>query len=138
MSPLSPTPAKGSTPLLSNKFYNTLKHVAAIGLPALSALYYAIAQIWHISHPGQIMATISAVNVCLGALLGISTAQYNNSDAKYAGTLEVTETPDTKTYALNLNSDPHELDQQSEITLKVAPNPNSQSVSQGNPPRLGP
>lgn len=137
MSQLSPTPAKSSTPLLSSNFYNVLKHVAAIGLPALSALYYAIAQIWNINHPGQIMATISAVNACLGVLLGISTVQYNNSDAKYAGTLEVTETPDTKTYALNLKSDPHELDQQSEITLKVAPNPSIQSVSQGNPPHLG-
>lgn len=118
MSQLSPAPAKSST-VLSNKTYNVLKHVAAIGLPAVAALYYAIAQIWHISHPGQIMATISALNAFLGAILGISTAQYN-SGAKYDGTLEVVDTATKKTFNLNLgDTNLDTLDQQDTVTLKV-------------------
>ena len=138
MSQLSPTPTK-STALLSNKTYNVLKHVAAIGLPAIAALYYAIAQIWHISHPGQIMATISAINVFLGAVLGISTAQYN-SGAKYDGVLEVMETATKKTFNLDLGgTDLDTLDQKPEVTLKVTPVPPQidAPASPGNPPMLG-
>lgn len=135
MSQLSPPPAKNTT-LLSNGVYNSLKHIAAIGLPALSALYYAISQIWHISHPGQIMATISAVNVCLGALLGISTAQYNNSDAKFVGNIEVMDTGAKKTYSLNLNADPEILDGLNEATFKINSVPPAVSTPQ-NPPQLG-
>lgn len=134
MSQLSPTPTKATT-LLNNKLYNVLKHIAAIGLPAVSALYYAIAQIWHLSHPGQVMATISAANVFLGAILGISTAQYN-SNSKYNGVLEVIDTPTKKTFALNLgDTDLNNLENLTEVTLKVAPVPPTDAP--GNPPNLG-
>lgn len=138
MSQLSPTPTK-SRALLSDKTYNILKHVAAIGLPALSALYYTLAQIWNISHPGQIMATIAAVNICIGALLGISTAQYNSSEAKYAGVIEVIETEGKKLFSLNLNSNPEALEQMNEATFKVNTPPaiSPSSSTQGNPPTLG-
>lgn len=132
MSQLSPAPNK-STVLLSNKTYNVLKHAAAIGLPALSALYYALSQIWNISHPGQIMATISAVNICLGVLLGISTAQYNGSAAKYAGVIEVADDGVKKVFSLNLNTDPEAIEQLSEVTFKVT----SPLATPGNPPTLG-
>lgn len=129
MSQLSPTPTKTTT-LLSNTNYNILKHVAAIGLPALAALYYAIAQIWHISHPGQIMATISAINAFLGAILGISTAQYN-SNSKYNGVLEVIDAMDKKTFALNLgDTNLDDLENMSEVILKVTSVPPS-SASTG-------
>ena len=138
MSQLSPTPTK-SAMILNNKTYNVLKHVAAIGLPAVSALYYAIAQIWNISHPGQIMATISAVNVFLGAILGISTAQYN-SGAKYDGVLEVMDTATKKTFNLDLGeTDLNTLDQKSDVTLKVTSVPPQIDAvgTPGNPPTLG-
>lgn len=138
MSQLSPTPTKKSV-LLNDKTYNILKHVAAIGLPAASALYYALAQIWHFQHPGQIMATIAAVNVCIGALLGVSTAQYNGSEAKYAGIIEVVETEGRKLFSLNLNSDPEDIEKLSEATFKVntPPSTSPSSSSSGNPPTLG-
>lgn len=135
MSQLSPPPTS-STPLLNDKFYNVLKHVAAIGLPAVSALYYALAQIWHLSHPGQIMASISAVNVFIGALVGVSNVQYNKSDAKYVGNLEVIDTGDKKTYSLNLNSDPQDIENMTDATFKVTTVP-PVSADPGNPPQLG-
>lgn len=61
---------------MSNKVYDILKYVAQIVLPAIGTLYFAIAQLWGLPYAEQIVGTIMAVDTFLGALLGISTAQY--------------------------------------------------------------
>lgn len=62
---------------LSNAWYDRLKFVAQILLPALGTLYFALAGIWGFPYGEQIVGTITAVDTFLGALLGISTYQYN-------------------------------------------------------------
>ena len=62
---------------LENKTYDILKFIAQIVLPALGTFYFAIASIWGLPYAEQIVGTISAVDVLLGALLGISTSMYN-------------------------------------------------------------
>lgn len=62
---------------LSNEVYDILKFIAQIVLPALGALYFALAGIWNWPYGEQIVGTITAVDAFLGALLGISTAAYN-------------------------------------------------------------
>lgn len=62
---------------MSNNAYDVLKYVAIIGLPAVATLYAAIAPIWGLPYADEIPATVTAVQTCLGALLMISTAQYN-------------------------------------------------------------
>ena len=62
---------------LSNKTYDALKWVAMIALPALGTLYFALAGIWGLPYGEQVVGTITAVDTCLGALLGISSANYN-------------------------------------------------------------
>lgn len=57
--------------------YDTLKWIAQILLPAVGTLYFALAQIWHFPLAEQVVGTITAVDCFLGALLGISTMQYN-------------------------------------------------------------
>ena len=64
---------------MSNKVYDVLKFIAQILLPALGTLYFALAQIWHFPYAEEIVGTITAVDAFLGALLGISTAQYNKA-----------------------------------------------------------
>ena len=64
---------------LSNKLYDILKFIAQIVLPALGTLYFALAQFWHLPYPEEIVGTISAVDVFLGTILGISTYVYNKS-----------------------------------------------------------
>ena len=63
--------------MLKNKTYDTLKYIAQIVLPAIATLYFALAQIWGLPYGEQIVGTITAIDVFLGAILGISTAQYN-------------------------------------------------------------
>ena len=64
----------------SDKAYNILKWVALIALPALGTLYFALAQIWGLPLGEEIVGTISAVTVCLGVLIGISTINYNKDN----------------------------------------------------------
>lgn len=69
---------------MNNKTYDVLKWVAQILLPAVATLYFAIAQIWGFPYGEEIVGTITAIDAFLGALLGISTYQYNkdrNNDA---------------------------------------------------------
>lgn len=62
---------------LSNKWYDALKYLCQIALPAIGGLYFALAQIWQLPYAEQIVGTISAITACLGILLGISTYNYN-------------------------------------------------------------
>jgi hypothetical protein len=62
---------------MSNKVYDVLKFIAQILLPALGTLYFALAKIWGFPYAAEVVGTISAVDAFLGALLGISTMQYN-------------------------------------------------------------
>lgn len=63
--------------MMSNKVYDVLKFVAQILLPALGTLYFALAKIWGFPYAAEIVGTISAIDAFLGALLGISSANYN-------------------------------------------------------------
>ena len=56
-----------------------LKYVAQIVLPAAGTLYGALAGIWGLPYGEQIVATIAAVDLFLGAVLKISTDNYNKS-----------------------------------------------------------
>lgn len=62
---------------MSNAVYDVLKYIAQIVLPALATLYFALAKIWNFPYGAEIVGTISAVDAFLGALLQISTNQYN-------------------------------------------------------------
>ena len=63
--------------MLPNKVYDVLKWIALIALDALGICYKTLAAIWHWPFGDEVLATCTAVSLCIGALLGISTAQYN-------------------------------------------------------------
>ena len=58
--------------ILPDKLYNVLKWVALICLPALAVFYAVIAKIWGLPFESEIPATINAVAVLIGALIGVS------------------------------------------------------------------
>lgn len=61
---------------LSNKAYDILKWLAMIFLPAVSALYFGLSQIWGFPYGEEIVGTLALIDTFLGALLGISSANY--------------------------------------------------------------
>ena len=87
----------------SNKTYDTLKYVALIALPALQVFWLTVGKIWGISYTVEIGATIGAVALLLGTLLGVSTGNYraekeqdNFNDDEFLDMIEVEEDEDTE------------------------------------------
>lgn len=64
---------------LNDKVYDILKWVALIVLPALAILYGSLANIWGLPFGEQIPDTITAVELFLGVLLGVSSVTYNKT-----------------------------------------------------------
>ena len=64
---------------LSNKTYDILKWIAQIAIPAFEIFWLTIGKIWGIPLTVEIGATIAAVGVLLGALLGISNINYKKA-----------------------------------------------------------
>lgn len=64
---------------MSDKWYDRLKWIAQILLPAIATLIFALASIWGIPYAEQIVGTITAIDAFLGCLLGISTSKYKKS-----------------------------------------------------------
>lgn len=62
---------------MNNKTYDILKQIAQVWLPALGVLWFSISRIWGIGYGEEILATITALDCFLGAILGISTMAYN-------------------------------------------------------------
>ena len=64
---------------LNDKTSDVLKWIAMIALPALGTLYFSLSNIWGWPWGEEIVGTLTAVDTCLGVLLGISTAQYRKT-----------------------------------------------------------
>ena len=62
---------------LNNKVYDILKWIVIIVMPAIGTLYFALSEIWGLPYATQVVGTLTAVEVFLGAILGVSTVQYN-------------------------------------------------------------
>lgn len=100
---------------LSNKTYDVLKWIAQYFLPALAALWLGLAKVWGFPYGTEIGATLSLIDVFLGAVLGISSKNYQGD-----GNLVInTEDPEKDVYSLELNGDITELADKKSVTFKV-------------------
>ena len=61
---------------LPDKLYDILKWVCMICIPALATAYVGLSAVWGWPFADEIAKTAAVVCTLLGALLGISTAQY--------------------------------------------------------------
>lgn len=66
--------------MFSNKTYDILKWVCIIVLPAIATLYMGLAKIWDLPYATEVPQTITVVDAFLGALLGVSTINYNKDE----------------------------------------------------------
>lgn len=67
---------------MSNKTYDVLKWIAQVVIPAVGTLYAAIAGIWGFPYGEAVVGTLMAIDAFLGAILGISTAQYKKNNTE--------------------------------------------------------
>ncbi|QJD49752.1 holin [Streptomyces phage ClubPenguin] len=106
--------------MLSDSAYNVVKKSATIVFPALSALYIALAQIWHFDHVEQVVGTLTAVNTCFGVLIQLSKKSYYASSAPYVGEIQVKNDGAKKVFSLVVDGDPEELENMSSANFKVS------------------
>lgn len=62
---------------LKNSVYDCLKWICLIALPALAVLYFTLAKIWGLPYGAEITATINAVALFIGSLIGVSQIAIN-------------------------------------------------------------
>ena len=62
---------------LKDSVYDVLKWIVMIVIPALTTAYVGLASVWGWPYAEPIAKTSAIVCTLLGAILGISTAQYN-------------------------------------------------------------
>jgi len=79
----------GSKPILTDKQYELLRGLVQYVLPALGALYAALAILWGFDYAEQVVGTCAALATFGGVLLGLSKRSYNKSEEKYDGELVV-------------------------------------------------
>ncbi len=68
---------------LNSKVYDILKWITMIVLPALATAYVGLSAIWGWPYSTEVAKTTTVICTLLGALLGISTAQYNKDRPTY-------------------------------------------------------
>lgn len=105
--------------VLTDKQYNTLKWLVGIVIPAIGTLYFGVAKIWNLPAGEQVLGTLIVTQAFLGAILGISTKRYKDSDARFDGTLHTAETPQKKIVSVETNLHPDDLAKKDEVLLKV-------------------
>ena len=108
-----------SAPTMSNKLYDVTKWCVQIVFPAFGTLYFALGQIWGWEYEEAVVATITAVCTFLGTALGISSYNYHNSDERFDGVMVASKKPGGDLFSLELNGDPMDLVNRSEISFKV-------------------
>ena len=68
-----------SKQILPNKVYDVLKWIAMVFFPTFETLWLTLGNIWNFPYTVEIGATIAAVGLFIGGLLGISSIQYNRN-----------------------------------------------------------
>ena len=62
---------------LPDKVYTVLKWIALIALPAIATFWGVMGKVWDIPYTAEVVTTITAVATLIGALIGVSTVNYN-------------------------------------------------------------
>ena len=101
---------------LNNKTYDVIKWIAQYFIPAAGTLYAALSKIWGFPYGSEVVGTLSAIDIFLGAILGISSANYSGE-----GTLEIhaDAEADKDIYTLMLNVPVESLPDKDSVTFKV-------------------
>lgn len=59
-----------------DKVYDVLKWISMVVLNAVGVLYKTLAAVWGLPYGEEVMTTCAALALFIGALIGVSTAEY--------------------------------------------------------------
>jgi len=111
---------------LTGKTYDRAKWFVQIFLPAVSALYLGLAQLWDLPKPEAVVGTIALVTVFLGVILNISANNYRNDPSRFMGTAQIVTTDEGPKPMINVTADSEQISDaitsgKKELVIKVAP-----------------
>lgn len=107
--------------MMTDTTYNVSKKLVQVILPAISALYFGLAQIWGLPAAEEVVGTFAVITTFLGVVLGVSTRQYEASGSAYDGQMVVTNPEGgPKVFSLELDGDPEDIASKDSIRFKVA------------------
>ena len=110
--------------MLSDNTYHLGKQLVQVYIPAASSLYFGLGSIWGLPAVEQVVGTFAVIATFLGVCLGLSSKQYDQSEAAYDGKVMVeTNEAGGKLFSLELDGDPTEIEQKSSVSFKVAQMP---------------
>ena len=108
----------------SNEFYDWLKRLALVWLPAIGTLYYALAGVLGFVNPQNVVGTIMAIDTVLGIVLHISSKTYTppSDGREVSGQIVIDKSDPVKdTYSIELEAALEDIDKMGHILLKVVP-----------------
>lgn len=105
--------------LFSNKVYDRLKFVSLVVLPALGSLYFGLAQLLGLPYGLEVVGVLALVDTFVGTVLGFSTKQYQNSDARFDGAILVSPDEEEGVTNLNVSLDSAAVAEKDEVVVKV-------------------
>ena len=118
MTDTNTVPTKGF--ILGSALYDKVKFLVQVLLPAVGTLYFTLGNVWGWPNIEEVLGSLTAVGLFLGTVVGISSASYNMSDARFDGTVNVlTSDEGNKLFTLELDGDPADLEQKNDIVFKV-------------------
>lgn len=113
--------------MLDDNVYRLGKKAVQIYIPAVSALYFALGNIWGFPAIDKVTGSLAVLAVFVGTVLGISSKNFDESEAGYVGNMVVVPGEDGAfTYSLDVkdNIDVAELQDRDSISFKVVPSEN--------------
>lgn len=102
---------------LNNKAYDVLKWIAMYLLPGLATLWLTLGKVWSLPYTTEIGATISAVDVFLAFILGLSKKSYQGDGTMVVNTTD----PEKDVYRLEFDGNVAELADKKTVTFVVKP-----------------
>ena len=66
--------------ILPDRIYDLMKWLTLVVIPALTTAYVGLSGVWGWPYAEEVAKTSAVICTLLGALLGISTAQYNKQE----------------------------------------------------------
>jgi Putative phage holin Dp-1 len=107
---------------MNSKFYDYLKVIAQIWLPALGTLIFTLTDLWNLKWGPQAVGSITAVDAFLGVGLGLSSRSYNKNEKNFDGFLTVdTSRPNRNIYSVDVTTALETLPEMNDVRLKIRP-----------------
>jgi hypothetical protein len=96
--------------MFTDRTYARGKKLVQVWIPACSTLYFGLGNIWGFPAVEEVVGSFAVLATFLGVCLGISSSQYDASEAAFDGNLVIkTNDEGRKLFSLEVNGDPEDF-----------------------------